>query len=133
MKLQANTTYKNSMASCCKNNWVICEPIYGCCSQINIEVPSEYEGAEIIVRIIKPNAPAWSDTLDVEDGIVVILDTDLPEGFLNAYGNPYTLQFIDPSSNSLVWFNVNGEMVQGVMFNNALGQPDTICSIELYA
>lgn len=133
MKLQANTTYKNSMASCCKNNWAICEPIYGCCVEFNLEVPIGYTGDQVIIRIIKPNGPTWSGQYLVEDGIVTIdvLD-EMPDGFLNAYGGPYTLQYIDPDNNSVVWFEIEGESVQGVQFSIGLGYNNQICSLNIY-
>lgn len=134
MKLQANTTYKNSMANCCRNNWAICEPIVGCCALFNIEVPNEYTGDSVIIRIKKPSGYIFAGQFDVEDGIVMIdALEDMPQGFLNAWGGPYTLQYIDPSSNSIVWFEMQGEQVQGVQWEMALGTNQEICGLEIYA
>lgn len=136
MKLQANTIYKNSMASCCRSNWAICEPILGCCASFIINVPSEYTEESVIIKIKKPNGYTFTGTYDVEDGIVTIdvLD-EMPEGFLNAWGGPYTLQFIDPFASrqgEVFWFMMNGEEVQGVEWEIEYGTGQEICAIDLY-
>jgi hypothetical protein len=122
------------MANCCRNNWAICEPIVGCCALFNIGVPNEYEGETVIIKIKKPSGYTFTGVFDVEDGIVQIDALDeMPQGFLNAWGGPYTLQFIDPANNSIVWFDVNGEPVQGVEWNMAYGTGQEICGLDIYA
>jgi len=133
MKLQANTTYKNSMASCCKSNWVVCEPIIGCCALFNIQVPNEYTGETVMIKIKKPNGYNFTGVYNVEDGIVQIdVLEEMPEAFLNAYGGPYTLQFIDPSDYTIVWFSVDGEEVQGIEWNMEYGTGQEICGLDIY-
>lgn len=121
------------MANCCRNNWVICEPIIGCCDLFNIQVPDEYEGTEVIIKITKSNSFVYTGMFIVEDGIVQIdVQEDLPEGFLNSYGGPYTLQFIDPANNSLIWFSVDGNVVHGIEWNMAYGTNQEICGLDIY-
>ena len=122
------------MANCCRNNWAICEPIVGCCALFNIEVPTEYLGETVIIKIKKPSGYTFTGVYDVEEGIVQIdvLD-EMPEGFLNAWGGPYTLQYIDPSNNSIVWFEMDGEPVQGIEWNMTYGTGQEICGLDIYA
>ena len=75
----------------------------------------------------------FTGQFDVEDGIAMIdVLEDMPEGFLNAWGGPYTLQYIDPVSNSIVWFEMQGEQVQGIEWNMAFGTNQEICGLEIY-
>ena len=124
------------MASCCRNKWAICEPVVGCCETLIIQVPNEYEEEVVTIRITKPNGYIFTDTYAVEDGIVQIIPAeDMPEGFLNAWGGPYTLQFFNPlasRSGELIWFVVNGEEVQGVEWEIAYGTGQEICGIDIY-
>ena len=72
----------------------------------------------------------------MEDGIITIdvLD-EMPEAFLNAWGGPYTLQFINPFASrqgEVFWFMMDGEEVQGVEWEIEYGTGQEICEIDLY-
>ena len=133
MKLQANTTFRNSMANCCKNNMVICEPIIGCCTEFWLEVPLDYTEVTIRIRITKSNNVTFEQTLLVVDGLVEIpLDIIGPDWF-NPYGGPYTLQYLDPLTLNVISFPWEGQMVEGVQWNMAPGLSDiTICTLDIF-
>lgn len=100
----------------------------------NIQVPNEYTGETVLIKIKKPNGYNFTGVYNVEDGIVQIdVIQEMPQGFLNAWGGPYTLQFIDPDSNSIVWFVVDGEEVQGIEWNMDFGTGQEICGLDIYA
>ncbi len=112
---------------------MICEPVIGCCELFNIQVPDEYTGESVIIKIKKPNGYNFTGVYDIEDGIVQIdVMEEMPEGFLNAWGGPYTLQFIDPTDHSVFWFSVQGELVQGIEWDMAFGTNQEICGLDIY-
>jgi len=133
MKLQANTTFKNSMANCCKNNIVICDPIIGCCDQLFIDIPPTFLGPEIRLRIKKGSGIASSYLVDVEDGIVEVPLDLLPPAWMNPYAGPYTLEYVDPTTNEVISFVAQGESASAVQFDMVYGTTDNnICTLDIF-
>lgn len=121
------------MANCCKNNMVVCEPIIGCCAEFWVDIPTDYLEPTIGIRITKSNGVVFQQTIVVEDGLVEIpLDTIGPD-WLNPYGGPYTLEYIDPATNQVIPFTWGGQSVNGVQWNMAPGITDvTICTLDIF-
>lgn len=133
MKLQANTTFRNSMANCCKNNRIICEPIIGCCTEFWIEVPPDYIEAVITIVITKANGASFQKSIVVEDGLVQIPLDEIPAEFFNSYGGPYTLEYIDPATGDVIGFTYQGQYVTGVQWKMKPGTSDnTICTLDVF-
>lgn len=133
MKLQANTTYRNSMVNCCKNNMVVCQPIIGCCDQLWLEVPPSYTELIVKVRVGKGNGTYFEQLLDVEDGFIQIDLEELAEGWFNYYGGPYTIQYIDPSTNQVIEFVHSGQTVSGVEWTMEPGFSESnICTLDIF-
>jgi len=133
MKLQANTTSKNSMANCCKNSIVICDPIIGCCEQLFIDIPPTFEGPEIRLRIRKGSGIEINYLVDVEDGIVEVPLDLLPPEWMNPYAGPYTLEYVDPATNEVIDFQVNGQSASSVQFDMVYGTTDnSICTLDIF-
>ena len=99
----------------------------------NIQVPDEFTGMFVTIKITKPNSYTFTGLFPVMDGIVQIdVLEEMPAGFLNAWGGPYTLQFIDPSDNSVVSFTVDGELVHGIEWSMEYGTNQEICGLDIY-
>lgn len=121
------------MANCCKNNMVICEPIIGCCTEFWVEVPPDYLEPVIGIQITKSNGVSILKNIVVEDGLVQIPLDELPKDWINPYGGPYTLQYIDPSTEEVIGFTYQGKNVTGVQWDMAPGLSDiTICTLDVF-
>ena len=121
------------MANCCKNSIVICDPIIGCCEQWFIDIPPTFEGPEIRLRIRKGSGIEINYLVDVEDGIVEVPLDLLPPEWMNPYAGPYTLEYVDPATNEVIDFQVNGQSASSVQFDMVYGTTDnSICTLDIF-
>lgn len=105
------------MANCCKNNIIVCDPIIGCCDQLFIDIPPTFVGSQIRLTIVKGSGISVSYIVDVEDGIVEIPLDLFPAAWMNPYAGPYTLQYVDPTTNEVIDFVAHGESASAVQFD----------------
>jgi hypothetical protein len=115
------------MQPCCNDCYRICKPYNDCPSLILVDVPSGYTGGEwigygnpyIILGITKPGVNAKiTQQLEVIDGTVEIDFEGLPDGFFNAWGGDYKLEFTDPDTRlSVPFIAADGKQYDCFTFN----------------
>ena len=121
------------MANCCKNNLVVCEPIIGCCTQFWVEVPPDYLEPTITILMTKGNGLAFQRTIVVEDTLVEIPLDEIGTDWINPYGGPYTLQYLDPGTGEVIGFTYQGQYANGVQWNMAPGtNENSICTLDIF-
>jgi hypothetical protein len=94
------------MALCCNNCYPICQPFPSCPDDVFIFAPPGYDQEDIIVNIVKPGVNVnVRQLLTINpDGFVDLDATQIPEGFLNAFGGQYSIYFNDSVTNEPVPF-----------------------------
>lgn len=97
------------MALCCNNCYPICQPFPSCPNDVFIFAPPGYQEEEIIVNIVKPgvNVNVRQVLAINPDGFVDLDATQIPEGFLNAFGGQYSIYFNDAITNELILFTAD--------------------------
>jgi hypothetical protein len=98
-----------------------------------IDIPPSFEGIEIRIRIRKGSGIEINYLVDVEDGIIEVPLDLLPPAWMNAYAGPYTLEYVDPTTNEVIDFQVNGESASSVQFDMVYGTTDnSICTLDIF-
>jgi hypothetical protein len=98
-----------------------------------IDIPPTYEGSEIRLRIRKGSGIEINYLVDVEDGIVEVPLDLLPPSWMNPYAGPYTLEYVDPITNEVINFQVNGQSASSVQFDMVYGTTDnSICTLDIF-
>ena len=90
-------------------------------------------GPEIRLRIRKGSGIEVNYLVDVEDGIVEIPLDLLPDAWMNPYAGPYTLEYVDPTTNEVIDFQVQGQSASAVQFDMVYGTTDnSICTLDIF-
>ena len=106
------------MENCCTNAFKICNQFANCFTGLKVRVPAmtgEMNGIELLNNQRQGNFFGYQQS-DIVDGFVTLNLATLADGFLNPFGNPYSIRFMNNDQTTIEFTATDGETHDGILF-----------------